>query len=156
MQRLSVRWSARDKSVNDFQAVVIGSGYGAAVAARKLSSEGWQVTVLERGSEYLPGDFPNDLGTAAAFFGSATDGNVAGNASGIYELRTGEDVLGLVGNGLGGGSLVNAGVLYTPTKSVFEQTQWPLQIRSNARDMMRRLNDTKDRMAGSVFDLLYR
>ena len=38
--------------------VVIGSGYGASIAASRCARAGQSVCVLERGKEWLPGDFP--------------------------------------------------------------------------------------------------
>ena len=44
-----------------FDVVVVGSGYGGAVAACRFAEAGLRVAVLERGREYLPGEFPNDI-----------------------------------------------------------------------------------------------
>src|SRR5688500_15017839 len=41
--------------------VIIGSGYGGAVSAARLAAAGAKVFVLERGQEWLPGDFPETL-----------------------------------------------------------------------------------------------
>ena len=41
--------------------VVVGSGYGAAVVALRFAEHGQQVYVLERGDEYVAGEFPNDV-----------------------------------------------------------------------------------------------
>ncbi len=112
-------------------AVVIGSGYGGSVAALRLAQLGYKVTVLERGSEFLPGDFPNDISQLPKFFRapSADGQQVTGRANGLFELRAGPGVVSLVGNGLGGGSLINAGVVMRPDHEVFAQEAWPAAIR---------------------------
>ncbi len=140
MNHLSITWSqwlhpqAGDPPSRDLDAVIIGSGYGGAVAALRLAEMGWNVTVLERGSEYRPGDFPNDLGLVPKHFRAPSpDGrSITGRATGLYELRAGPGVISMVGNGLGGGSLVNAGVLLQPDDDVFAQIAWPAEIRSSA------------------------
>lgn len=38
--------------------VVVGSGYGGSIAASRCARAGQSVCVLERGKEWLPGDFP--------------------------------------------------------------------------------------------------
>src|SRR5689334_14605289 len=43
------------------EVAIIGSGYGGAVSAARLAAAGAKVFVLERGQEWLPGDFPEDL-----------------------------------------------------------------------------------------------
>src|SRR6185437_13562010 len=64
-----------------YAAVVIGSGYGGAIAASRLARAGQQVCVLERGMEFQPGEYPNTLpevlnnvqvDTPQAFLGSRT------------------------------------------------------------------------------------
>ena len=41
-----------------YDVVVIGSGYGGAIAASRAARAGQKVCVLERGKEWRPGDFP--------------------------------------------------------------------------------------------------
>ena len=41
--------------------VVVGSGYGGGVAASRLSRAGLKVCVIERGREFLTGEFPARL-----------------------------------------------------------------------------------------------
>ncbi len=51
-----------------------------------------------------------------------------GPSSALYDVRLGEDMHVLVGCGLGGGSLVNAGVALRPDARVFADEVWPGQI----------------------------
>ena len=43
-----------------YDVVVVGSGYGGAIAACRLSRAGRKVAVLERGREIHPGHYPAD------------------------------------------------------------------------------------------------
>lgn len=102
-----------------FDVVVIGSGYGGAVAAARLSALAeapgrapMRVAVLERGAEYVPGSFPDrfsDLVGHQRLPGANPLGAPA-NPEGLFDWHLDGDVGALVANGLGGGSLINAGV----------------------------------------------
>jgi choline dehydrogenase-like flavoprotein len=111
--------------------LVIGSGYGGAVAALRLAEVGEEVVVLERGGEYLPGDFPNDIAVAPQHLRlpALHGAGVSGSAAGVIELRAGLGVAAVVGNGVGGGSLINAGVVMAPDPDVLRQSAWPAAIR---------------------------
>lgn len=126
-----LRWLQANSPMRALDAVVIGSGYGGAVAALRLAQKGWRVTVLERGSEYRPGEFPNDLSVLPKHVRAPSpDGRaVAGRSTGLFEWRMGPGALALVANGVGGGSLINAGVLFDPDPDVFAQEPWPSTIR---------------------------
>ncbi len=54
-----------------------------------------------------------------------------GSETALFDIRIGEDMHVLVGRGLGGGSLVNAGVTLRPDRRVFEDEIWPGQIRQD-------------------------
>ena len=41
-----------------YDVVVVGSGYGGGVAASRLARAGKRVAVLERGREFVTGEFP--------------------------------------------------------------------------------------------------
>lgn len=109
--------------------VIVGSGYGGSVAAEALAGlhkagpDGKtvpiSVCVLERGKEYLPGEFPDRFENLPAHLRRSNGSTVDGNPEGLFDLRTGSDVMALVANGVGGGSLINAGVLLEPTLSDF-------------------------------------
>ena len=112
--------------------LVIGSGYGGAVAALRLAEAGHSVVVLERGSEFLPGDFPNDIGDLPKFLRApALRGpGVLGSPSGLFDWHVGAGVVSLTANGVGGGSLINAGVTMAPDADVLRQRAWPASLRA--------------------------
>lgn len=117
---------------------VVGSGYGGAVAALRFSEHGQTVYVLERGQEYVAGEFPNDLSQIGKHVRSemATQKGVAlqGYEEALFDFRIGLNAGALVGNGLGGGSLINAGVGLQPDKRVFRQADWPAALQQENLD----------------------
>ena len=62
-----------------YDVVVVGSGYGGAIAASRLARAGRSVCVLERGREIPAGDFPETLASAAG--SSRCDAGPAGSAA---------------------------------------------------------------------------
>lgn len=122
----------------DFDVVIVGSGYGGAIAAERLAglkkADGSPVTVcvLERGREYLPGAFPDRLADLAGHVRFNTAGTVGarGRLDGLFDMRLGDDVSVLLANGLGGGSLINAGVMAFPHAAVFADPAWPRVARA--------------------------
>ncbi len=111
-----------------YDVVVIGSGYGGGVTASRLSRAGLKVCVLERGREFITGEFPKKFPELRQQM-QVTGGRVRMGASdALYDIRLGEDMHVLVGCGLGGGSLVNAGVALRPDDRVFADPVWPAQL----------------------------
>lgn len=111
-----------------YDVVVVGSGYGAGVAASRLARAGKRVAVLERGREFVTGEFPTrfpDLRQQMQVTGKRL---CLGSPTGLYDVRLGEDMHVLVGCGLGGGSLINAGVTLRPDPRVFRCDAWPAEI----------------------------
>jgi cholesterol oxidase len=128
-----LRWLSRDYAelraqANDtvFDVLIVGSGYGGAMAAAELaglevvetngSRRRIRVCVLERGNEYAPGMFPSslqELPTQVRVRRTA-QGRTFGAYDALLDLRLGTDVCTLTGNGLGGTSLINAGVMVKP------------------------------------------
>src|SRR5215208_1025512 len=85
-----------------YDVVVVGSGYGAGVAASRLARAGKRVAVLERGREFVTGEFPTrfpDLRGQMQVTGKRVR---FGTPTGLYDVRFGEDMHVLVGCGLGG------------------------------------------------------
>jgi cholesterol oxidase len=119
-------------SIEDrYDVVVVGSGYGAAIAASRLARAGQRVCVLERGREFVPGEYPATLAQAAEQMQlEGPDGRV-GSATGLYDMRVNPDINVFVGCGLGGTSLVNANVSLRPEPRVFDDPRWPAALRAD-------------------------
>jgi len=118
----------------DVQAIVVGSGFGGAVAALRLGQAGVETLVLERGRRWTIED-PTRNATFATF--EKPDGRAAWLASvtktpgyegtpievypGVLEVLPGEALTFLAGAGVGGGSLVYGGILLQPPEALFKQ-----------------------------------
>ncbi len=119
-----------------YDVVVVGSGYGGAVAAarfagaRDADGNPLSVCVLERGNEYVAGAFPNRLSDLPGYvrYSRYDDAKVKGRRDGLFDLRIGADVNVLVASGLGGGSLINAAVAERATEALHHPA-WPDAIR---------------------------
>lgn len=143
--------------------LIVGSGYGGAVAAARLaglmnnqSNKPLSVYVLERGQEYLPGTFPTrfaDLPRHVRINRFDTP-ELTGEAGALFDFRISEEIGVLVGNGLGGGSLINAGVVEMPTPDVFQCDHWPEALQERGaldghyRRAVRMLRATRKRTPG--------
>ncbi|MEJ2330253.1 MAG: GMC family oxidoreductase N-terminal domain-containing protein, partial [Gammaproteobacteria bacterium] len=121
-----------------FDIVVIGSGYGGAVAAAGLAGlqqhgKTLSLCVLERGREFTPGAFPASMTEAPTEmrFTLPERDQAAGSLDGLFDFRLGADLNIVLGNGLGGGSLINAGVMQRPRADVFD-SNWPGALRGGA------------------------
>ncbi len=115
----------------EYDAVVIGSGYGGGVAASRLARAGLKVAVIERGREFLPGEFPDTLMGAQRETQINGSGRRIGSENALFDLRLGPDVHVMQGCGLGGTSLINANVCLSPDSLIFEDARWPTAIRAD-------------------------
>lgn len=114
-----------------YDVIVVGSGYGGGVSAMRLARAGKRVAVIERGREVLTGEFPSRFPDMRHEMHVSGARMTMGSPTGLYDVRLGEDMHVLVGRGLGGGSLVNAGVALRPDARVFTDPVWPGQIRQD-------------------------
>lgn len=111
-----------------YEAVVIGSGYGASVIAARLAGTFKDLCILERGREFLPGDFPTSPMALTKSLRTPI------NPLGLFDVSNGTDVDIVCGNGLGGTSLINAAIAIKPEKNVFSQSVWPAEIQEAAKN----------------------
>lgn len=128
-----------------FDVIIIGSGYGGAAAAEYVSrcaaadapERPLRIAVLERGQEYLPGAFPRRMADlpGQVRFATAGSAEVKGYRKALFDFRLGPDMCVVLANGLGGGSLINAGVMEPALPSVFEGERWPQALRRDPGQM---------------------
>jgi cholesterol oxidase len=114
-----------------YDAIVVGSGYGGAVAACRLAQSGLRVCLLERGEERLPGEFPNDFGHLPGHVRAERSDRAGalGSRDGMFDVRMYGGVSILVGNILGGGSQINANVAIRADPALFSEPGWPQALR---------------------------
>lgn len=112
----------------DFDAVIIGSGFGGAVSACRLAEHGMKVLVLERGRRWAP-----QAGPGVTAYPRADgdpwlwDEDEPGFLNGWADLRTFGDMAVAAGAGVGGGSLIYANISVEAKPEVF-QRGWPPDI----------------------------
>lgn len=134
--------------MNEYDAVIIGSGFGGAVTAYKLAMKGHRVCILERGpqwtGEYFPGSAEKDVYENVQEIISASRLIKMGHSLGVreelrrliprslmeelyepplWEYRWLKKMDVLTANGVGGGSLIYANVLCRAHKEAFQD--WP-------------------------------
>ncbi|KAJ7641620.1 hypothetical protein FB45DRAFT_825916 [Roridomyces roridus] len=117
----------------EYDVVVVGSGYGAGVAASRMARAGKSVAILELGRERWPGEYPSDLKSVAPELHVSGHGKFSGmgKPTGLYHLIVGEGQNALVGNGLGGTSLINANIFLEADKRTLQLSNWPAEIRQD-------------------------
>jgi cholesterol oxidase len=105
--------------MHQYDAVVVGSGFGGGVSACRLAEAGWQVCVLERGRRFGGEDFPDGPQDTARLLWHPSL-----NPHGLYDLRLFRDGAVLSAAGVGGGSLVYANVQLTASPETLA-AGWP-------------------------------
>ncbi|MGR3310728.1 MAG: GMC oxidoreductase [Candidatus Brocadiales bacterium] len=104
----------------DFDAIVIGSGFGGSVMTCRLAEKGYHVCLLERGKEYGFNEFPRRINEFKSCLWDPKD-----NLLGLYELlvHPESDIFTVSASGLGGGSLIYANVMLPMSAESFHN--WP-------------------------------
>ncbi|MCA9194214.1 MAG: GMC family oxidoreductase [Planctomycetales bacterium] len=119
-----------------FDVLVIGSGYGASVAAARLTRRKRphvRIGLLERGREWVPGTFPDvlrDVLDQSRLDLSGLNKGELRDPTGLYDVQQYDEITVLSGSGLGGSSLINANVAIRPDREVFCQPQWPYLLQN--------------------------
>jgi cholesterol oxidase len=106
-------------SDQDYDWLVIGSGFGGSVAALRLAEKGYRVGMLECGRRFEDEDFAESAWQMRRYFWMPRVG-----MRGIFRLSVFKDVFIASGNGVGGGSLGYANTLYRAQPAFFTNPQW--------------------------------
>lgn len=105
----------------EYDAIVVGSGFGGSVLSCRLSEKGYKVCLLERGREWKMHEFPRRIHEMKQkLFWDTKNGKY-----GLMEFRDYQesDLMSLSASGLGGGSLIYASVMMRMPPDFFQG--WP-------------------------------
>ncbi|GAB95176.1 cholesterol oxidase [Kineosphaera limosa] len=104
----------------EWDVIVVGSGFGGSVAALRLVEKGYRVAVLEAGRRFGDSDFPRTSWDLRRYVFAPALG-----LQGIQRFSLLRDVIVLAGAGVGGGSLVYGNTLYRPHgRAFYDDPQW--------------------------------
>ncbi|MFQ5926171.1 MAG: GMC oxidoreductase [Terriglobia bacterium] len=95
-----------------YDAVVVGSGFGGAVAALRLAQRGFRVAVLERGRLWGREDFPRPGAPRDRWWWSE-------NTHGLFEIVRSRRLSLLTASGVGGGSLIYTNIQMRAPEETF-------------------------------------
>lgn len=118
-----------------YDVVVVGSGYGGAIAASRLARAGRTVCVLERGPERQPGEYPETTLEANGEVQAHTPTADIGSPTALFHFKVDDEMVVLTGCGLGGTSLINANVALRADPRVFDDPVWPAALRADHKGL---------------------
>ena len=99
--------------------IVVGSGFGGSVVGLRLVEKGHRVLMLEKGRRYEPEDFATSTWNLRRWLWAPALG-----LRGPFRMTFLRHLTALSGVGVGGGSLVYAGVLQEPRERFFGSPSW--------------------------------
>ncbi len=105
-----------------FDVIVIGSGFGGAITARRLAEKGMNVLILERGRRWDPATYPRKPGDAWVFSHDEPERH-----NGWLDMRFFKHMTVAQAAGVGGGSLTYSSVALEANPGVFTRG-WPAEI----------------------------
>lgn len=108
--------------MNDFDAIIIGSGFGGAITSCRLAEAGYKVLVLERGRRWTVETYPRQADDPWLWDAAAPHVR-----NGWFDFRIFPNMSVVQGAGVGGGSLVYANASVEPKHETFDQG-WPPEV----------------------------
>ena len=108
-----------------FDVIVVGSGFGGAIAAGRLAEGGARVLVLERGRRWTKDQYPRKSTDSWIYQHTRPDKH-----NGWLDLRFFRRMIVVLGAGVGGGSLCYSSVVMEANPELFD-TGWPPEITYN-------------------------
>jgi cholesterol oxidase len=120
-----------DLRSDNFDAVIIGSGFGGSINALRLAQAGKSVLVLERGKRYQPSEFPRNVRDINRLLWRYP---AKPASQGLYDVRFFSGLGAVVASGVGGGSLIYANIHIRPDPIAFDDPRWPGSINRNTLD----------------------
>jgi cholesterol oxidase len=113
--RISSASEGDKKKHSHFDVLIVGSGYGGSIVAARLSEKfgtGLKIGLLEKGKEFVPGEYPTDTGDIFKHIRWDREGKSlpTGDPDALINIIAGDHVTAVVGQGLGGTSQLNANV----------------------------------------------
>ena len=109
--------------MNDrFDVIVVGSGFGGAIAAGRLAEGGARVLVLERGRRWTKDQYPRKSTDPWIYEHSHPD-----KLNGWLDVRLFRRMIVVQGAGVGGGSLCYSSVVMEANPELFD-AGWPPEI----------------------------
>jgi cholesterol oxidase len=104
---------------NDYDYIIIGSGFGGSVSALRLTEKGYNVLVIEKGRRWKPEEFPETNWKLRRWLWLPPI-----RFRGIFKITIMRHVGILSGVGVGGGSLTYANTLPRPRDAFFQSGSW--------------------------------
>ncbi|KAE8376168.1 hypothetical protein BDV26DRAFT_282908 [Aspergillus bertholletiae] len=136
-----------------YDVVIVGSGYGAGVAASRMARAGKSVALLELGWERRPGTYPCTSVQCLKEFSisGSSSWRFTSRPTELFQLILGDGQHAFVAHALGGCSLVNAGVFLEADQGTLQLSSWPPEIKNDPAGLQMYYSRAADMLQPSTY-----